>query len=584
SASCSFSQGPDAAEHRPHHLPGTGDAAELRMEHDSANASTKTLCTTWRLLLLLLGIMGLLAAAVAGAWLLGQYLQNSPSSMPSTLPSRMPHLLLSSPKGWHLGGPQPHQGLAKPQTSDTVTACSEGEEEEPVVRGAPGGVSFRIQAGASLLAVRPHDRSGWLLACHEHWQPTLGTRLCRHLGALRAIHQKGVNLTDVRMEDGQEFAQVGSSLDDAWQIRSSCESGRVVALQCSACGQRPAPGGRVVGGMDAAPGRWPWQVSIRHGSRHRCGGSVLAPRWIVTAAHCVRRYRAALSTGPAAGAQGLCWGLCGIFCPLSYRRRSASGWTVHAGVTHGSAKQEAGVPVERVISHPLYNDNSMDYDIALMKLRVPLNFSDTIGALCLLPSHQDLLPGTPCWVSGWGYTRPDQAQLTETLKEALVPLISTQRCNSSCMYAGELTARMLCAGYQQGKIDACQVMGGQGQEHSRGALGLSAAVLPSLLCCRATAGAPWSARMSWRGAWWASSAGARAVLNQTARGFTPTWLSFCPGFITSLRSTRSKEKPPASTHGPLHIYVKKSLALIPTVPITPKGTAPDTTRTRGQYK
>ncbi|XP_042738181.1 transmembrane protease serine 5 [Lagopus leucura] len=244
----------------------------------------------------------------------------------------------------------------------------------------------------------------------------------------RAIHQKGVNLTDVRVEDGQEFAQVGSSLGDVWQIRSSCESGRVVALQCSACGQRPAPGGRVVGGMDAAPGRWPWQVSIRHGSRHRCGGSVLAPRWIVTAAHCVH----------------------------SYRWQSASGWTVHAGVAHGSAMQEAGVPVERIISHPLYNDNSMDYDIALMKLRVPLNFSDAIGALCLLPSHQDLLPGTPCWVSGWGYTRPDQAQLTETLKEALVPLISTQRCNSSCMYAGELTARMLCAGYQQGKIDACQ--------------------------------------------------------------------------------------------------------------------------------
>lgn len=77
----------------------------------------------------------------------------------------------------------------------------------------------------------------------------------------------------------------------------------------TACGQRPAPGGRVVGGMDAAPGRWPWQVSIRHGSRHRCGGSVLAPRWIVTAAHCVHRYRAALSTGPVVGAQGLCWGL-----------------------------------------------------------------------------------------------------------------------------------------------------------------------------------------------------------------------------------------------------------------------------------
>ncbi|XP_065594372.1 transmembrane protease serine 5 [Cyrtonyx montezumae] len=375
---------------------------------DSANASPKTLCTTWRLLLLLLlGGSGLLAAAVAGAWLLGQ----------------------------HPGGPQPQQALAKPQASDPGTACSEGEEEEPVapVRGCREvrsvlSVSFRIQAGPSLLAVRPWGRSQWLLACHERWQPTLGTRLCRHLGALRAIHQKGVNLTDVEVEDGQQFAQVGSSLEDVWQVRSSCESGRVVALQCSACGQRPAPGGRVVGGMDAAPGRWPWQVSVRLSSRHRCGGSVLAPRWIVTAAHCVH----------------------------SYRRRSASGWMIHAGITHGSAKQEDGVPVERVISHPLYNDNSLDYDIALMKLQVPLNFSDAISALCLLPSQQDLLPGTPCWVSGWGYTRPDQAQLTETLKEALVPLISTQRCNSSCMYAGELTARMLCAGYPQGKVDACQ--------------------------------------------------------------------------------------------------------------------------------
>ena len=215
-----------------------------------------------------------------------------------------------------------------------------------------------------------------------------------------------------------------------------------------------------------------------------------------------------------------------------------------------------------------------------------------------------------------------------------MPLISTQRCNSSCMYAGELTGRMLCAGYPQGKIDACQVMGGCGQAQSGAALRLNAAVLPSLLCCRVTAGAPWSARMSWRGAWWASSAGVGAAPNQTARGFTPTWLSFCPGFITSPRygcsqqqhsfglscscvhciecvhretsqpalllapcshptalrcfslprSTRSDEKPPTATHSPLHIEVKESPGLIHTVPKTPKGTAPDTTRTRGQYK
>lgn len=45
----------------------------------------------------------------------------------------------------------------------------------------------------------------------------------------------------------------------------------------------------------------------------------------------------------------------------------------------------------------------------------------------------------------------------DTLKEAPVPIISTKKCNSSCMYNGEITTRMLCAGYTEGKVDACQV-------------------------------------------------------------------------------------------------------------------------------
>lgn len=39
----------------------------------------------------------------------------------------------------------------------------------------------------------------------------------------------------------------------------------------------------------------------------------------------------------------------------------------------------------------------------------------------------------------------------------MVPLLSTHLCNSSCMYGGALTHRMLCAGYLDGRADACQV-------------------------------------------------------------------------------------------------------------------------------
>ncbi|NXX52770.1 TMPS5 protease, partial [Scopus umbretta] len=370
----------------------------------SANASPKTLCTIRRLFLLL-GVAGLLVGTAAGAWLLVK----------------------------HLKKPQPAQGFTLLQESDARPACSDGEEEGPVVRGAPGRVSFRINVANSLLEAQVEGHPGWLLACHERWRPSLGTLLCRHLGYLRMTHQKGVNLTDVKVNDAQAFVQVRphqeGSLADMWQVRSSCESGQIVALKCSECGLHPGTA-RVVGGADVPPGRWPWQVSVYQGSQHHCGGSVLAREWIVTAAHCVH----------------------------SYRRLQASAWLVFAGViTHGSIKREAGVSVKKIIYHPLYDDNSLDYDIALLKLQVPLNFSaDAIRAVCLPPFHQHLFQGAPCWVSGWGYTRPDQAQVTETLKEALVPLIGTTRCNSSCMYAGELTARMLCAGYLHGKVDACQ--------------------------------------------------------------------------------------------------------------------------------
>uniref|UniRef100_A0A2K5PV44 Transmembrane serine protease 5 n=1 Tax=Cebus imitator TaxID=2715852 RepID=A0A2K5PV44_CEBIM len=141
----------------------------------------------------------------------------------------------------------------------------------------------------------------------------------------------------------------------------------------------------------------------------------------------------------------------------SFRLSRLSSWRVHAElVSHSAVRSHQGAVVERIISHPLYSAQNHDYDIALLRLRTPLNFSDTVGAVCLPAKEQHFPKGSQCWVSGWGHTDPSHTYSSDMLQDTVVPLLSTQLCNSSCMYSGALTPRMLCAGYLDGRADACQ--------------------------------------------------------------------------------------------------------------------------------
>ncbi|KAK3742063.1 hypothetical protein QZH41_015743 [Actinostola sp. cb2023] len=52
------------------------------------------------------------------------------------------------------------------------------------------------------------------------------------------------------------------------------------------CGVRPSSS-RIVQGHDAYPHAWPWQVSVRENGGHTCGGTLIRPDWVLTAAHCI---------------------------------------------------------------------------------------------------------------------------------------------------------------------------------------------------------------------------------------------------------------------------------------------------------
>uniref|UniRef100_A0A8C2FCE4 chymotrypsin n=1 Tax=Cyprinus carpio TaxID=7962 RepID=A0A8C2FCE4_CYPCA len=138
------------------------------------------------------------------------------------------------------------------------------------------------------------------------------------------------------------------------------------------CGQAPL-NNRIVGGVDAFEGSWPWQVSL-HSSNfggHFCGGSLINSEWVLTAAHCLP---------------------------------GASNLLVYLGkrTQQGVNTYEISRNVVSIIVHPSYNSQTSDNDIALIHLSSTVTFNDYIKPVCLAAQNSAFPSGTSSWITGWG--------------------------------------------------------------------------------------------------------------------------------------------------------------------------------------
>ncbi|EGW04466.1 Transmembrane protease, serine 4, partial [Cricetulus griseus] len=141
---------------------------------------------------------------------------------------------------------------------------------------------------------------------------------------------------------------------------------------------------------------------------------------------------------------------------MGYDRKylDVSNWKVRAG--SDKLGHTPSLPVAKIFvteHNALY---PKEKDIALIKLQVPLTFSDTVRPICLPFSDEELIPGTPLWVIGWGFTEQNGGSMSDVLLQASIQLIDSTRCNAEDAYQGEVTSEMVCAGTPQGGVDACQ--------------------------------------------------------------------------------------------------------------------------------
>lgn len=175
----------------------------------------------------------------------------------------------------------------------------------------------------------------------------------------------------------------------------------------------------IMGGEEAQPGAWPWQAALVRAEMadayagQFCGGSLIAPLWVLTAAHCVQNAQP-------------------TFIHVVLGRHQLS-----------SAEGER-IPVAQIIVHQDFDYYNLDSDLALVRLARP-STQQPIG----LDAPDDAIleqQGTPATVIGWGIADPAY-QPSDVLRQVVLPVVQSQTCKSMQQYAGWIKPSMICAGF-----------------------------------------------------------------------------------------------------------------------------------------
>lgn len=154
---------------------------------------------------------------------------------------------------------------------------------------------------------------------------------------------------------------------------------------------------RIVGGDFAVDGQFPYQVSLRQTRTrsHHCGASIISPRFLLTAAHCVQ--------GGAADPKNL-YAVVGTILP---------------------SEKGTAYPLDRIIPHEEYGPTAITNDIAFLRTAKTIVFNEFVQPIAL--PTRNTPADLPAYISGWGVTKT-HGPGTKYMKYAKTHTISQKQC------------------------------------------------------------------------------------------------------------------------------------------------------------
>merc|ERR1711874_66431 len=195
----------------------------------------------------------------------------------------------------------------------------------------------------------------------------------------------------------------------------------------------------VVGGGESEQNSLPWMAALGQkapplpaGVDWFCGGAYIGERLVLTAAHCI---------------------------PEAASPRKLD--LVRLGGHDLSLEHEVGAVdygVERIFIHPSFSPATPHLnDIAILVLDHPVSQSE-VSPVCLpSPDDEELLPGSPLTVAGWGARNERTGDYPDKLHEVAVEFSDQTSCAASYRQTlgVDIGKDVLCAGHPQGGHDAC---------------------------------------------------------------------------------------------------------------------------------